>query len=268
MDQWQRTCATRDSKRTKMGMLWYLASISGFAIIYGLMGMYDKAAILPSLPQTFVAQHSNGANPLTDFFLAVHLSHIPTYMTYMFALVAVALLAAAMSTANTFLIVCGHSFVSDLLIAVAKGSAMNQLSEDQEHAFDQDRAFVAIARASIIGMGVFVIVTWLLLSSAGLLSDPLSFFFIAYSIQFALLVPMVFARLPQSLWPSPKAVFHSIWLGALAALGGGLGFWMLVQAGADPILGVGVADWLALTPVITWLVGMSALILGLLYVPR
>ena len=132
MDQWQRTCATRSSKRTRAGMVWYLVSISGFAVVYGLMGMYDKAAILPSLPQPFAAQHSNGANPLTDFFLAVHLSHIPTYV---FALVAIALLAA-MSTANTLLIVCGHSFVSDLLI----GTMPDDLSKRRGFRGDEDNA--------------------------------------------------------------------------------------------------------------------------------
>ena len=173
MDQWQRTCATRDSKRTKGGMLWYLVSITGFAVIYALVGMYDKAALLPSLSQEALAQHSKGANPLTDFFLISGVTSAPGWL---FVLVAMALLAAAMSTANTFLIVSGHSLVSDLIVAQKRGGSIVGLSTDQ------DRVFVGIARASIIGMGIFVILAWLLLTKAGLLSDPLSFFFIAYSI--------------------------------------------------------------------------------------
>jgi sodium/proline symporter len=256
MDQWQRTCATRDSNRTRLGMLWYLASISGFAIIYGLLGMYDKTGILPALSGPSAAQHSQGANPLTDFFLAANVSDIHPYL---FALVAVALLAAAMSTANTFLIVCGHSFVSDLLIAVVKKDSMHNLSDKE------DRAFLGIARGSIIGMGVFVILTWIILSSSGLLSDPLSFFFIAYSIQFALLAPMVFSRFPKTQWPSGRAVFHSIWIGVVVALVCGLGFWLRLQKNNNPVFGLAISDWLALTPVITWLAGTSVLLIAKIF---
>jgi len=251
MDQWQRTCATRNSARTRRGMLWYLVSITGFAVIYGLVGMYDRAGILPALPESLAAQHSNGLNPLTDFFLASAISNIPSYL---FAGVAVALLAAAMSTANTFLIVCGHSFVSDLLIAVARKAPIGSLSEDQ------DRAFLAVARGSIIGMGVFVICTWLVLSATGLLVDPLSFFFIAYSIQFALLAPMVFARLPRRLKPSGRAVFHSIWIGVVVSLACGLGFWVRMQKDSSPLIGLPLSDWLALTPVLTWIAGTVVLL--------
>jgi Na+/proline symporter len=253
MDQWQRTCATRDSTRTRTGMLWYLASISGFAVIYALLGMYDKTAILPALPEALASQHSAGFNPLTDFFLAAPISHIPQYL---FALVALALLAAAMSTANTFLIVCGHSFVSDLLISVAKKDSMHSLSADE------DRAFMGVARGSIIGMGIFVILTWLGLSKAGLLTDPLSFFFIAYSIQFALLAPMVFTRLPKTLWPSGKAVFFSILIGVLTSLVCGLGFWFRMQKDNGPILGLAVSDWLALTPVLTLVAGSIVILMA------
>lgn len=254
MDQWQRTCATRDSSRTRAGMIWYLLSITGFAVVYGLMGMYVKVAISPALPKGAITQLSNGANPLMDFFLAAQVTTVPPYV---FALVALALLAAAMSTANTFLIVSGHSFVSDLLIAVSRRTSMNQLPDHV------DRAFVAVARATIIGMGVFVIGMWLLLTTHGLMADPLNFFFIAYSIQFALLAPMVFARLPRRYFPSAPAVFGSLVVGFIASLTFGFGFWRALQHGTTLIWGVAPADWLALTPVLTWLAGTLVLTLSL-----
>ena len=252
MDQWQRTCATRDASRTKLGMLWYFVSIAGFAVVYALIGMYDKATILPSLPEATRALTTNGSNPLLDFLFAPTAAQVPPWASGLFV---VALLAAAMSTANTFLIVSGHSFVSDLLIAVAKRVSMNELPPAE------DRAFLALARGTIIGMGVFVIAAWLIMSTNGLLTDPLSFFFIAYSIQFALLAPMVCARLPRRWQPSGMAVFHSVWVGVLVALVYGFSFWRLVQAGHSPIWGIAVGDWMALTPVATLVAGLIVLAL-------
>jgi Na+/proline symporter len=254
MDQWQRTCATRDSVRTRLGMTWYLVSIAGFGILFGLLGMFVKTALTPALSESLSGQLSNGANPLTDIFLAAQVTAVPTFL---FALVAIALLAAAMSTANTFLIVSGHSFVSDLLVAVTRRSSINQLP------LEVDRAFVAIARAVIIGMGVFVIAAWILLTSRGLMADPLTFFFIAYSIQFALLAPMVFARLPLRMRPAAPAVFVSLCVGFLGSLVFGFGFWAAQQKGVLSLAGIAVGDCVALTPVLTWLLGSAVLLISL-----
>jgi hypothetical protein len=159
-----------------------------------------------------------------------------------------------MSTANTFLIVSGHSFVSDLLLAVAKNTSLHSISETE------NRVFVAIAQGLIVGMGVFVILTWVIIYECGLLTDPLSFFFIAYSIQFALLAPMVWARLPTRFAPSGAAVFNAIRVGIVVSLSGGIGFWLCSRQGVDPILGIPAAEWLALTPVLVLIAGMFVLL--------
>lgn len=130
MDQWQRTCAMRDSKRTKTGMIWYFCSISLFAIVYGLMGMYDRASLLPALDSTLISQHSGGSNPLVDFFLIAKVA--PAIHPLLFALAGIAFLAAAMSTANTFLIVSGHSFVSDFLLTIGHKKNIHSLPEGHE----------------------------------------------------------------------------------------------------------------------------------------
>jgi Na+/proline symporter len=258
MDQWQRVCAMRDAGRTKSGMFWYLFIIAGFALVFGFVGIVDKTTILGLLSPELVEQSTNGANPLQDLFFALIIPGVtvPTVLwQFLFAMVALALLAAAMSTANTFLIVSGHSLVSDLLIAVAKGSSLHSLPRDQE------RVFLAVARGSIIGLGTFVIIAWLLLHTAGLLTDPLSFFFIAYSIQFALLAPMVCSRLPRRWQPTGEAVFHSIWIGVAVSLLWSLGWWRL-PSDFPAFLGAAPGDWVALTPVVTWLVGTVVLIVG------
>jgi Na+/proline symporter len=255
MDQWQRACATRDASRTKSGMFWYLFIISAFALVFGLLGVFDKTAILPALSADLLKQSSEGVNPLQDLFVVLAIPNIGIeagIWQLLYGLVALALLAAAMSTANTFLIVSGHSFVSDLLIAVAKGSSLHLLQEQEE------RIFLAVARGSIVGMGIFVIGAWFLLNSLKLLTDPLSFFFIAYSIQFALLAPMICARLPPRWQPTGEGVFHSIWIGVIVSLLWSLGWWRL-PADIPPFLGAAPADWVALTPVITLLVGSIVL---------
>ena len=252
MDQWQRTCATRSTQRTKLGMAWYFGLIAGFAVVFGLIGIYDKVAILPSLTPHLLAQSSKGDNPLIDLLLV---SSLPNSSQFLYALFALGLLAAAMSTANTFLIVSGHSFVSDLLLAVAKNASLHSISEAET------RVFLGIARGAIVVMGIFVILTWTVLYAFGLLTEPLSFFFIAYSIQFALLAPMVWSRLPPRFIPSGAAVFHAIRTGIVVSLLSGLGFWYCSHEGVGPILGIAASDWLALTPVLVLISG-TLVILG------
>ncbi len=253
MDQWQRSCATRSAARTQKGMILYFIIIAIFGAIYAFVGMFDRLVIETQLPASLAQQFSKGANPLSDFFLYASIS--PETSRIVFASFAVALLAAAMSTANTFLIVSGHSFVSDLLLAVKKNTSIHNLSTQEES------GFLTIARGTITGMALFVIITWLILVYFGLLTDPLSFFFIAYSIQFALLASMIFTRLPKRFFPNEKAVFKSILLGVIAALIAGFGLWYLIQLG-DPVLlfGFKASEWVALTPFITTVIGILPLV--------
>jgi len=255
MDQWQRTCATRDSKRTRNGMIWYFVSISGFAVVFGLVGMITKSALYPSLPLSLSNSFSQGLNPLTDLFLGSNLEGAPVYL---YAIVGVALMAAAMSTANTFLIVCGHSFVSDVLIALSKNIPIGSLSNIDS------KSFVAIARSSIIGMGVLVVAIWLALINFRLMVDPYNFFFIAYSVQFGLLAPMVVSRLPKRYWPSADAIFLSIVVGFISSIVLGFGLWSLIQKGLKTMAGVGMIDWLTLTPVLTFFIGSIILFAGII----
>jgi len=254
MDQWQRTCAMRDSSRTKTGMLWYFFSISLFAIVYGLIGMYDGSYILPALNAAHIS-NSSGSNPLVDYFLVPKI-HNNVHWVFI-VLPGLAFLAAAMSTANTFLIVSGHSFVSDLLMVIAKKNTIHEIDKKNES------TYISIARSVITGMGVFVILVWVVFNVTGLLNDPLSFFFIAYSIQFALLAPMVFSRLSASYHPSAKAIYYSIIVGVLMSVGSSISFWILGQYRHDAIfIGLTPFDWLSLTPVITWLSGMLVLLIS------
>ena len=261
MDNWQRTCATRDSGRTIKGTILYLIIISAFAIAYCLCGMFSKAVIEANLPAGLKDVYTKGANPLSDIFLLLQYpSHAPVIF---FAIAAIALLAAAMSTANTFLIVSSHSFVSDLLLAVRKKTSIHDVS------LDDSKLFIGLAQAIVVGMGAFVIGTWLILVLSGILRDPLSFFFIAYSLQFSLLAPLLFARRKLEYRPAAKAIYISILVGIITSIIAGSTFWSMLQPEVQRLIGLNPDDrllwflpgeWMALTPVVTLLFGLIPLI--------
>jgi hypothetical protein len=165
------------------------------------------------------------------------------------------LIFAAISTTNTFLTVCSHSFTTDVLVGSLANRSFADLS-DRENIL-----YVGIGRAVIIGITVIVLICGVVLMLGGLLKDPLSFFFIAYSVQFALLAPMIFAALPATRRPTPIGALTSIVTGFVTALIVGFGAWYLVQIEADPILGLPPSDWITLTPVVTLVLGSLPLLL-------
>ena len=192
MDQWQRTCASRSYDTSKKGVSIYLGLISLFAIVYALWGMYDKSLLLPSLNATQKALHSGGSNPLADLLLLPHIGVGGMLSDF----IACGLLAAAASTTNTFLTVSSHSITSDVVLVSLAKRSIHSLSEGE------NRAFVTIGRAISVGMGALIIACFAFLLTQGLLKDALSFFFIAYSVQFALLAPMV---MTWPAWKTPSA---------------------------------------------------------------
>lgn len=254
MDQWQRTCASRSYDTTKKGVTIYLILISFFALVYALWGMYDKSLLLPALDATQQAQHSGGANPLSDILLIPAL-HVPTAVVY---LIACGLIAAGLSTTNTFLTVSSHSLTTDVLLVSMSHRTLQDL-DDKEN-----RTFVGIGRAIIIGTGAVIVLTFAGLTMWGFLTDPLSFFFIAYSIQFALLAPMVMSRVKLPYRPTALAALVSIGIGLVVALSLGFGAWVAIQRSAPPALGIAPGDWLTLTPVFTFFVGLIPLVVSIL----
>jgi Na+/proline symporter len=266
MDQWQRACATRELEDVvQRGMLWYWGVISCFALVYGLMGMYVNTFLNKAFPKDVV-----GADPLREFFYATQLPQLSSPLfTFAFALVALALLAAAMSTANTFLVVSGHSIVSDLLLDTKNKEILyksrKQLSTEDEEALKLEESlnftYILYAKVSILCVGICTLIAWLCFQYFNLLSQALNFFFIAYSIQFSLLASMVCSKLPDKYRPKARWVFFSILSGVITTILCGIGFWSLIQANTKEFLGLPVADvWFPLTPVITFVVGLAFLL--------
>lgn len=255
MDQWQRTCASRSYDTSIKGVFTYLPIVWLFAVAYALWGLYDRVVLLPSLSPAMQILHSGGSNPLLDILL------VPAgpAASILIKFIACGLIAAAVSTTNTFLTVCSHSITSDVLVAALANRSISTLNREE------NAGMVSIARGVIIGMGVLVVTAFLSLTHAGLLNDPLSFFFIAYSVQFALLAPMIMSRLPRERRPSSKAAIVSIFVALIASLGGGFSSWYKMGHGGSSFLWVMPADWLTLTPVVTLIVGLLPLLISMLF---
>jgi Na+/proline symporter len=253
MDQWQRTCAARSYPTSLKGVYIYLGIVAMFGLAYGCWGMYDNRVILPMLNAEQLKHHLGDSNPLADLPL---LSTGSGRSGGILAVVFCGLVAAALSTTNTFLTVCSHSITSDVLVVSLAKRSIHDLKSDEQ------RLFVGVARSVIVGMGALVIITYAIFIYGQFLTDALNFFFIAYSVQFALLAPMVMSALTTKLRPGAIAALTSISLGFLTSLIAGFSFWEATQQKAGPWFGIAASDWLALTPALTLLVGLVPLCLA------
>jgi Na+/proline symporter len=242
MDQWQRTCASRSLMTAIEGLLIYLPVVSLFAIAFAAWGVFDHN-VLPLIVSEATRNGLSGdQNPLLDLTL---LPVDSTVGRYLVAFIISGLVFAAISTTNTFLNVCSHSFTSDILVGSIANRALSKLTPAE------NTLYVAIARTIIVGMVVIIILCFAGLTIGGLLKDPLSFFFIAYSVQFALLPAMTMSALPRRLKPSSLSALASICVGFATSLVVGFGSWLLMQAGDIPVFRVAPSDWLTLAPVVT-----------------
>jgi len=252
MDQWQRTCASRSFQVTFRGMLAYFFILILFAVTFATWGAFDHS-VMPTLIGPAAAKElSGGTNPLVD------ISALPVVGNGKFVIMFIlsSLVFAGVSTTNTFLNVCSHSLTTDILVGSLAHKEMSELTDKQ------NRLYVGLGRAIIIGLAAVLVVVFAIFTTLGLLKDPLSFFYITYSVQFALLAPMVLSILPKRFRPPPSAALLSIYLGFFVAITVGLGAWFLMQPGGpDMILGLKPGDWETLTPVVTLGIGLVPLLL-------
>jgi Na+/proline symporter len=243
MDTWQRACAARSAQTAVDGMKWGTVGLLLGIAAFGSIGIYDHLVLMPSLGGS--PAFSGGLNPLTDLYLLE-----PTLSSFEAALlgfVAVAFVMAGMSTADTFLVVCGHSFVSDLLVGFGKGAKFGELTDRES------RFFTGIGRATIVVMGVAVISMFFILSWLDLLGNPLALFYLAYSIQFALLAPMI-----ASIWnrkPPAWVALVALVVGIVIALIWGFGFAIAGRAGVVEFNSMTLEELVYLAPVPTMLGG-------------
>lgn len=253
MDQWQRACAARNANVTKSGLAFYFVILSFCAVCYATWGGFAVHA-LPSMMQPGQAAELAGAtNPLLD------IARLPATGSFTPTLIALAisgLIFAAISTANTFLTVCSHSLTTDVLVGSALNVPMNNLTAEQS------QTLTKVARMVIVGFAALVMVFYGIAIWLDLMSDPLSFFYITYSVQFALLAPMVVSVMAWR--PSASWAVVSVWIGVITSLGLGFYSWHAMQSGVPILIGRPPVDWLTLTPVVTAVVGAIPLLFGAL----
>lgn len=249
MDTWQRACAARSPHTAGTGMLIGTSLLLIGIIALGSFGIYDNLAISHS-PVANGAGFSGGYNPITDLYLFKDQMN-PTNQ-FLLGLLGVGFLAAALSTANTFLVVSGHSLVSDLIVGRGRGLMLGQLNERDS------KLLTTVARAIIVALSALVILVYFVLRQLDVLGDPLSLFYLAYSVQFALLAPVVAATWRTK--PSAKTVFFALMGSLLVSLIWGFGFSMAGKMGIQSAFGLGISDLIYLAPVPPMIVGFLLLV--------
>lgn len=249
MDTWQRACATRSSSTVARGTIIATVILIVGIVVFCLIGMYDKLYILPSLTAANEGLHSAGYNPAKDLFLLG--DQVSALGRGLLGFVAVAFLAAGLSTADTFLIVCGHSFTSDLMVRLNKGATFGALEESRS------QLLAGIGRAAVVAMGLFVMFTFWVVKSIGLLDDPLALFYVAYSIQFSLMVP-VFLSVRKTR-TDPGTILVMIILSIVVCLVWGFGTAIGARHGFTGFWGLNAQEMIYFSPLPPMIVGLLVL---------
>ena len=155
---------------------------------------------------------------------------------------AVSILAATFSTADTFLSVATHTAVIDLLFPWVGVSSYNTVSE-KEGDFYLSRSRILVLfiglGASLVGAVAF---------SMGLLSDAFNLFFVAYSVQYALLLVVI---MPIFGFSKIKPAKYAVICGVISSFVFGVILIAINAYGISSILGHSVSTLIGWIPLIT-----------------
>ena len=180
MDTWQRNSASRSLDVSLKGVMWSGILMTIFVILFAIFGIYVKSVIEPiAVSNGLQDSISNGAFPFNDLYLIKDL--VPTYgLKVALALIFIGLIMAAASTVDTFFVVIGHSFTTDILISTTD-KPLGELDEKR------NKLFGSVGKIVILLSSLLIMIVWGILNYTNSLNDPLSLFYIAYSVQYALL---------------------------------------------------------------------------------
>ncbi len=234
MDTWQRNSASRSLSVATIGIAISGALMIVAALGWSMVGIYDHLAL------SSLANHSQGYDPFSDLFLIA--GNTPL-LKWSLAVLASGLIMAAVSTADTFFVISGHSLVSDIIIGVMRRGDYGSLNETQ------NMSLTDISRALIAMLWFVVLGAWFLLKGLGVLQSALSLFFAAYAVQYSLLIPILLSK--PNVQKTSGPAFWAIAAGIFVSLFCGLGSSLALQYGWPMPLGLSADQWLALTPVLT-----------------
>ena len=258
MDTWQRACASRNANTYMRGLGYGQIPIFAGILLFCFLGAYNQISLVPALEPSQVDLHSGGFNTLTDFLLFV--DRLPSWSEGLMAIFSLAFVLAAFSTADTFLLVCGHSFVSGVMPGAFRRESVGELDGSAHE------LLAGVGRAVVVFMGLGVVGVFFALSSSGLLEDPLLLFYLAYSVQFSLLAPVVFSR--GKTRPPPRAALFALIASLLVSIGWGFGFALTGNTWLADRLGITLTDVLYLTPIPTQVVGILILTIAFVFRTR
>lgn len=254
MDTWQRAAASRSAIVSRKAMWFGLLILVFGTAFFGGVGVFDRLFIFPNIPAGMASLHSSGFNPVKDLILFG--GSFGFYGNFVLGFFCAALITAGLSTADTFLIVCSHSFVSDVLIGTGRRIKYHELSSEEQD------FFVSVGRSAVVFMGMAVVGMYFFLDYIGGLEDPLTLFYLSYSVQFALFGPVVWSYFGSA---SSRSVILSLSASVIAVVTWGFGFFIATRYGFEgffwlPYL-TGI-ELVYLTPLVPMLVGVGTLIVA------
>lgn len=252
-DTWQRNCSTRSLDTSISGALLSVILLIGAVSTFAYIGMLVKTAVEPNVSDTFSHLLSHGSFPINDIFLLDLNKHRIGIL--LLPLFAGGLLMAAISTIDTFIIVVAHVMNTDLGMADAR---LESFADVTPH---EDRLLVFRGRIIIGIIIVMVFVAWGIAAKLELLAHPLELFFITYTIQFILGMPVIAGTFKRT--QSAAITLLNVVISAVAVVVVG-GYTLLVPDGTFQSLST--ADMLSLLPVIP--VGVGLILYGGLLVVR
>ncbi len=238
MDTWQRNCASRSIDTSLNGIILAGSLMVVFVILFAFFGIYIKDVVEPLAIKNNIVT-SSGLLPYNDFF---KIESLVTQQDLRFCLgfIFIGLIMAAISTADTFLVVLSHSITTDLLIS-KNAKDLGSLDEKSNIFFG------AIGRATIIVVTFIIMISWAILNYFNLLGDPLNLFYVAYSVQYSLLPALLFGIFYKR--RNVTSAISSIIAGIIFTLFIGFYFLPKVQQGdMTDYLNLRPDQWLGLLP--------------------
>jgi hypothetical protein len=217
----------------------------GSTILAVLVSLFAVAGMLVKThvePLTTASQSlSKGAFPLQDMFLLAGQTGAGDFLL---AMIALGLVVAAISTADTFVVVATHSLSVDFLPHLQGDTSLSS------NADDKSELTIFRARVMTACLGAAVLLLWYTLRSA--LDNPVGAFFVVYTVQFALLSPVVFG-----FWTATRSYLAAL-TGMLCGVSTAVvvGLWTLIGAGdRSAFAGFTANDVTSLLPAIVFVVG-------------
>ena len=246
-DTWQRNAASRRFDTTLRGTLLGTGAMCVAVAAFAVLGMLVQMKVVPNVPPELSPSLSGGYFPLNDVFL-LNLEELGPFASCLGALFATGLVMAAISTIDTFLVVIGHVLNVDLGLTRQGVSNLKNLTREQDwFVLQRGRLIILLSPVAILAM-------WFLMMRGGWLRDPLSLFFVTYTLQFVVAVPLLAATVPRlrSYRDTTAQLLVSTMITA------GIGCAAMFNLGSTrTILGLDPASWMALLPLVPVLIGAA-----------